>query len=228
MIPSPNSAERGELLACPFCGGNDLFVEREDFTSAFIFCNGCSARGPIECQESDDEETPGWANACKIWNTRTPPATLDAGVREALTETAIRIRDKIHINQGTGLSGPSLDIIVNELAALSTQPAGGVQGSIATKQATDVTGDSASELRIQCRLAWNNWPDNETSRREIAAHEARDPNSAASWDRVVAAIQKSAPLAGATHNTGERLPMDKAVSGADTAPLPQTEARGQS
>lgn len=45
-----------------------------------------------------------------------------------------------------------------------------------------------SELRVLCRLAWNNWPDNDTSRREIAAHEARDPVSAAAWDRVVAAL----------------------------------------
>lgn len=69
------SDERAELLPCPFCGGIDLFVEREDFTAAFVFCNSCSTRGPIECQESDNEETPGEANARRIWNTRTSPAS---------------------------------------------------------------------------------------------------------------------------------------------------------
>lgn len=45
-----------------------------------------------------------------------------------------------------------------------------------------------AEARVLARLAWNNWPDSETSRREIAAHEARDPVSAAAWDRVVNAL----------------------------------------
>lgn len=45
------------------------------------------------------------------------------------------------------------------------------------------------EVRYRARLAWNNWPDSEASRREIAAHEARDPISAASWDRVIEAIR---------------------------------------
>lgn len=45
-----------------------------------------------------------------------------------------------------------------------------------------------AERNVRARLAWNNWPDNETSRREIAAHEARDTVSAASWDRVIASI----------------------------------------
>lgn len=47
---------------------------------------------------------------------------------------------------------------------------------------------SNSELRVIARLAWNGWPDNENSRREIAAHEARDPVSAAAWDRVLTAL----------------------------------------
>jgi len=47
---------------------------------------------------------------------------------------------------------------------------------------------SDKEARVIARLAWNNWSDNENSRREIAAHETRDPVSAAAWDRVVAAL----------------------------------------
>jgi hypothetical protein len=44
------------------------------------------------------------------------------------------------------------------------------------------------EARVLARLAWNGWPDNENSRREIAAHEARDPFSASAWDRVINAL----------------------------------------
>lgn len=47
---------------------------------------------------------------------------------------------------------------------------------------------SPAELRVLCRLAWNNWPDSADSRRGIAAHEARDPISATAWDRVVGVI----------------------------------------
>lgn len=47
---------------------------------------------------------------------------------------------------------------------------------------------SKDEARILARLAWNNWPDNEGSRREIARHEERDPISAAAWERVIAAL----------------------------------------
>lgn len=73
------------------------------------------------------------------------------------------------------------------------------------------------ELRIQARLAWNNWPDNESSRREIAAHEARDPVSAGAWDRVVSAIMKSAPSMDTSQNNAETLPQrEPAGGGADT------------
>lgn len=51
--------------------------------------------------------------------------------------------------------------------------------------------DAQKEARILARLAWNNWPDNENSRREIAAHEARDPVSAEAWDRVVVSIWRA-------------------------------------
>lgn len=73
------------------------------------------------------------------------------------------------------------------------------------------------ELRIVARLAWNNWPDNENSRREIAAHEARDPISAEAWDRVIRAITKSAPSMDTSQNNAEMLPQrEPAGGGADT------------
>lgn len=46
------------------------------------------------------------------------------------------------------------------------------------------------ELRYRARLAWNNWPDTAETRERLAEHEARDPYSAAAWDRVIAAIEK--------------------------------------
>ena len=48
-----------------------------------------------------------------------------------------------------------------------------------------------TELRVRARLAWNNWPDSDESRRIIANHEARDKYSADAWDRVIAAILAS-------------------------------------
>lgn len=46
----------------------------------------------------------------------------------------------------------------------------------------------AKETRILARLAWNNWPDSDASRKIIAEHEAKDQFSANAWDRVVKAI----------------------------------------
>ncbi len=59
-----------ELKPCPFCGTSDSFVERADFSSAYVFCNHCSAKGPTECQESDEEEIPGADAAARAWNKR--------------------------------------------------------------------------------------------------------------------------------------------------------------
>jgi Lar family restriction alleviation protein len=65
-----------ELLQCPFCGASDAFAERDDLASAYVTCNHCSARGPVECQENDDEETPGKSAAEISWNTRINRAAL--------------------------------------------------------------------------------------------------------------------------------------------------------
>lgn len=46
-----------------------------------------------------------------------------------------------------------------------------------------------AELRVRARLAWNGWPDSVHARKILAETEARDPVSAASWDRVVAAVR---------------------------------------
>jgi hypothetical protein len=70
------SAEKLELLPCPFCEGDDAFVERADYSSCFVQCNDCSAQGPTKCQESDDEDTPGEHAAIVAWNRRAETAEL--------------------------------------------------------------------------------------------------------------------------------------------------------
>lgn len=57
------------------------------------------------------------------------------------------------------------------------------------------------EMRYRARLAWNNWPDTEEARLRIEEHEARDPYSAAAWDRVIAALL--APSVEPDDNGGE-------------------------
>lgn len=66
-----------ELKACPFCGG-EPFHERADYSSCYIICNDCSARGPVSCDETEadaeasenDTADPGEMAAKRLWNTR--------------------------------------------------------------------------------------------------------------------------------------------------------------
>ncbi len=75
------SAADKELLPCPFCGGTDAFVERYDYSSAYVQCDSlvdehsvCMARGPIAVQDDDGEEIPGEAGAIRAWNRRAAAA----------------------------------------------------------------------------------------------------------------------------------------------------------
>jgi len=70
-----NESER--LLPCPFCGKQDAYVERYDYSSSYVVCDGevepgcaCLARGPLAVQDADDEEIPGKEAAIRAWNTR--------------------------------------------------------------------------------------------------------------------------------------------------------------
>lgn len=72
--------DKPTLLPCPFCGADDAFTERADFSSSYVVCNNCIARGPTECQDSDDEDEPGQASAITAWNTRPTPPTLAGDV----------------------------------------------------------------------------------------------------------------------------------------------------
>ena len=83
-------AAPAEVLPCPFCGG-DAFVERADYSSCYVICNDCSARGPVSCDETEadadasenDDVDPGELPARRLWNTRPEtPSTRLAGGRE--------------------------------------------------------------------------------------------------------------------------------------------------
>lgn len=66
------------LAPCPFCGGSEIFVERVDYSSCYVICNDCSARGPVSCDENDadaeasenDFVDPGELPARRLWNQR--------------------------------------------------------------------------------------------------------------------------------------------------------------
>ena len=63
---------------CPFCKSADNFVERADFSSCYVTCNDCGARGPVSCDEDDADARatesgkcdPGERAAVRLWNTR--------------------------------------------------------------------------------------------------------------------------------------------------------------
>jgi hypothetical protein len=64
-----------KLEPCPFCGGSDTFVERLDYSAAYVQCDSridehcaCLARGPVGVQDDDGEEIPGAAAAVRAWN----------------------------------------------------------------------------------------------------------------------------------------------------------------
>lgn len=53
-----------------------------------------------------------------------------------------------------------------------------------------LSDDERRELRVVARLAWNNWPDSEMSRHEIAVQDAKAIGANEAWDRVVDAIKR--------------------------------------
>lgn len=77
-----------KLKPCPFCKGTMPFVERADFSSCYVVCNDCGARGPESCDENEADARatdsgkfePGERAAVRLWNSRRRVrATDDAG-----------------------------------------------------------------------------------------------------------------------------------------------------
>lgn len=96
------------LKACLFCRSVDTFVERSDFTSAYIICNNCGARGPVAVRESDDEETPGEASARDSWNARKGiwPSELTSELREILGTMCFQVIDMARLYREVGRDIP--------------------------------------------------------------------------------------------------------------------------
>lgn len=72
-----NEATIEALEPCKFCDGQDTFVERADFSSCYVVCNSCGARGPTSCNENEGDcaaedrgMEPGENAARRLWNTR--------------------------------------------------------------------------------------------------------------------------------------------------------------
>lgn len=96
--------EMVEIAPCPFCGTTDQFVERRDYSSCYVQCDGnardgmtCGARGPIGVQDSDDEEMPGQAAAIRAWNARAQShraagwMPIDTAPKDEATHYLVRI-----------------------------------------------------------------------------------------------------------------------------------------
>lgn len=79
-----------ELKPCPFCGGEDAFVEQSTFASSYVICNNCMARGPDSTQDSDDEDEPGRDAAITAWNTRLSHSAEKQALIEALEKIAAK------------------------------------------------------------------------------------------------------------------------------------------
>lgn len=75
-----DSVRAGTGEDCPFCGSSDTFVEREDFTSSYVMCNCCGARGPTGGLDDPDDETPGADAAKRLWRIRARTATLSGQI----------------------------------------------------------------------------------------------------------------------------------------------------
>lgn len=84
MTP-PKETTWPALLPCPFCQSADSFVERADFSSCYVMCNDCGARGPTSCDENeaDSDATengdaePGELAARRLWNQPVTPRAQD-------------------------------------------------------------------------------------------------------------------------------------------------------
>lgn len=88
-----------ELKPCPFCGGTEAFVERLDYSAAYVQCDSlidehsaCLARGPVGVQDDDGEDIPGAAAAIRAWNaqaaSRATPPSPSTAASDALRDIA--------------------------------------------------------------------------------------------------------------------------------------------
>ena len=66
-------ATRSDIKPCPFCGEDNLRVERDssDGVSFYVICNECLAQGPCSLT-SEDDAVERWDNrwALSLWALR--------------------------------------------------------------------------------------------------------------------------------------------------------------
>ncbi|POA85072.1 hypothetical protein C1882_13875 [Pseudomonas sp. FW305-E2] len=74
---SSNTEMVSELLPCPFCGQQDVLIERLDNDASVVICQGltgpheaCLACGPVGVAQNEGEEQPGRDKAVELWNSR--------------------------------------------------------------------------------------------------------------------------------------------------------------
>lgn len=94
--------EAPALKPCAFCGSRDgAFIERADFSSAYVICNDCGARGPTSCDENEADARASEAGGCepgelaarRLWNRRTaPPVWENPDLADAMEGLSFALR----------------------------------------------------------------------------------------------------------------------------------------
>lgn len=148
-----------KILPCPFCGGTETFVERLDYSAAYVQCDSridehsaCLARGPIGVQDDDGEEIPGAAAAIRAWNNQ---AALTAKARAAQPESATGTTGasiptwQERFDTYEGSSDPQIQCMYAEIADLRAHLAAMTESlQIAAREAWDAN-EELSKLRAQ-------------------------------------------------------------------------------
>ena len=108
------TSEVEHLEVCPFCGCAEPFVERADYSSCYVICNDCGARGPSSCDENEDdanasendEVDPGELPARRLWNRRhTTSLSQRLEAAETCLAKANSIIERLHDFDGWGGRG---------------------------------------------------------------------------------------------------------------------------
>lgn len=91
-IPMTNSDKTQDLLPCPFCGDQQVFVEQKEYdcnlSTFYIVCRGCFCR----TDEGNDAQT-----VTEFWHTRATPTVDDTARKQALDDFEHFMMGNVHI-----------------------------------------------------------------------------------------------------------------------------------
>ena len=60
-----------DLIPCPFCGCESLWLRLDEWSCAAVECNKCDAVGPrVSLGRADGDEEKARQMAAELWNTR--------------------------------------------------------------------------------------------------------------------------------------------------------------